>query len=430
VSAFVAYLLLPLIGIGIWRLNGVRKLDLGGRIAVAGAAGIAIVASVLAALSIVSIPWSRSVVLSIVVVIAAIGNLLGARASRPPLTTPGSRKHQRAGCPRSQGRALATAALIVIAILFVYGLLDARLSCGDLHFFWGPKAVRFYRDGGVTLGFLADPNTVRMNPGYPLLLPLIYAWSQTIAGHFSWFAAVLSTALFVFGSVALVRSTSGDDRAAVLMAATLAYAFAIADAAGAGEPPLIFFETLAIVAITFIRDPRAQTILAALGLAGAVMTKIEGATFAIAVVIALLALRRSFKRTLIIATPAAILLGAWLAFVRMHNLSEYYRGAAMPIYFAAVTKTLATLMKAASYELYGLPWIVPIVLIAVAPNRRNAALPLLIAILTFIAAFFFYIHLPDPTWWILSSAPRVLLTPLTALLIASAAAWRSADDLS
>jgi hypothetical protein len=102
----------------------------------------------------------------------------------------------------------------------------------------------------------------------------------------------------------------------------------------------------------------------------------------------------------------------------------------MPIYFAAVTKTLMTLAKSASYELYGLPWIVPIVLIALAPNRRNAALPLLIAILTFAAAFFFYIHLPDPTWWILSSAPRVLLTPLTALLIASAAAWRSADDLS
>jgi hypothetical protein len=51
-------------------------------------------------------------------------------------------------------------------------------------------------------------------------------------------------------------------------------------------------------------------------------------------------------------------------------------------------------------------------------------------VLTFAAAFFFYIHLPDPTWWILASAPRVLLTPLAALLIASAAAWRSAGDLS
>jgi hypothetical protein len=413
--AFAAYLVLPLIGIGIWRLDAVKKLDLGGRIAVAGAAGAAIVAAVLAALSIVSIGWSRSIVISIVIVITAVSIYV----ARPLRTREKQPMHR-----------LAMAALIVIALLLIYGLLDARLSCGDLHFFWGPKAVRFYRDGGVTLGFLADPNTVRMNPGYPLLLPLLYVWSETIARQFSWFSAVLSTALFLFGSVALVRSTSRDDRAAVLMAATLAYAFAIADAAGAGEPPLIFFETLAIVAITFIRDRRAQTVLAALGLACAVMTKIEGATFAIAVVIALTVLRQSFKRTMLIAAPAAILLGAWLAFVRLHNLSEYYRGAGMPIYFAAVTKTLLTLAKAASYELYGLPWIVPIVLIAIAPHRRNAALPLLIAILTFGAAFFFYIHLPDPTWWILASAPRVLLTPLTALVIASAAAWRSADDLS
>jgi hypothetical protein len=414
-SAFIAYLLFPIIGIGIWRLDAIRKLDLGGRIAIAGAAGIAIVAAVLAALSIVSIEWSRGVVLSILIVITAESIHFGRALP--------TRERQRID-------RLAMAALVILAILFTYGLLDARLSCGDLHFFWGPKAVRFYRDGGVTLGFLADPNTARMNPGYPILLPLIYVWSETIARQFSWFSAILSTALFLFGSVALVRSTSRDDRGAVLMAATLVYAFAIADAAGAGEPPLIFFETLAIVAITFIRNPRAQIVLASLGLAGAVMTKIEGATFAIAVVIALLLVRRTFKRTMLIAAPAAILLSAWLAFVRMHNLSEYYRGAGMPIYFAAVTKTLMTLAKSASYELYGLPWIVPIVLIALAPNRRNAALPLLIAILTFAAAFFFYIHLPDPTWWILSSAPRVLLTPLTALLIASAAAWRSADDLS
>jgi hypothetical protein len=415
VLAFAAYLLLPLVGIGIWRLDAVRRLDLGGRIAVAGAAGVAIVAAVLAALSIVSIEWSRGVVFSIVVVIMAESIYL----ARPLQTR---EKH-----PINR---IAMAALVIIAILLTYGLLDARLSCGDLHFFWGPKAVRFYRDGGVTLSFLADPNTARMNPGYPLLLPLIYVWSETIARQFSWFSAVLSTALFLFGSVALVRSTSRDDRVSVLMAATLAYAFAIADAAGAGEPPLIFFETLAIVAITFIRDRRAQIVLAALGLTCAVMTKIEGATFAIAVVIALVVVRKTFKQTMLIAAPAALLLGAWLAFVRLHNLSEYYRGAGMPIYFAAVTKTLVTLAKAATYELYGLPWIVPIVLIAIAPNRRNAALPLLVALLTFGAALFFYIHLPDPTWWILSSAPRVLLTPLTALVIASAAAWRSADDLS
>jgi hypothetical protein len=416
VLAFCAYLLLPLIGIGIWRLPSIRRLDLGGRIAAAGAAGAAIVAALLALLSIASIHWSRAVVFPAVAVIMIVSIYL-ARPLKRSLNT--ERKD-----------IWAIGALAIFAILVVYGLMTARMSCGDLHFFWGPKAVRFYRDGGVTVTFLGDPSAARMNPGYPLLLPLLYVWCETIAGQFSWWSAVLSTALFLFGSVALLRSTSRDTRGAVLMCATLAYAIAVADAAGAGEPPLIFFETLAIVAVTFVRESRDQTILAALGMAGAVMTKIEGATFAIAVVIAMLVLRRSPKRILFIALPAAVLLGAWLGFVRFHHLFEYYRGATMPIYFAALPNTLFTLAKAASYELYGLPWLASILLFILGPNRRNAILPMTIAVLTFLAAIFYYIHLPDPTDWILSSAPRVLLTPLTALLIASAAAWRSNGDLS
>jgi hypothetical protein len=392
-------------------------MDLGGRIAVAGAAGAAIVTAVLAALSIASIGWSRIVVVPIVVAITIASLYLAMPLKRsddlkPPVNV------------------IAITALAVFALLVVYGLLTARMSCGDLHFFWGPKAVRFYRDGGVTIAFLGDPNTVRMHPGYPLLLPLLYAWSETLAGQFSWWSAVLASALFLFGSVALVRATTRDDRGSLIMCATLSYAIAIAYAAGAGEPPLIFFETLAIVAVTFVREPRGQIILAALGLAGAVMLKIEGATFAIAVVAAMLILRRNVKRTVLIAAPAAVLLAAWLGFVKMNTLFEYYRGAGMPIYVAALPKTLSTLAKAASYDLYGLPWLVPIVLLVLGPHRRNAALPLLIAILTMGATVFFYIHMPDPTWWILSSAPRVLLTPLAALLIASVAAWRSSGDLS
>lgn len=415
--AFGAYLLLPLIGIGILRLDVVRRMDRGGRIATAGAAGAAIVAAVLALLSIASIGWSRAVVLSVVALIAGISVYL-------------ARTRESSGEQKMRLELVATVALSILALLVVYGLLTARMSCGDLHFFWGPKAVHFYRDGGITVAYLGDPSAARMNPGYPLLLPLLYSWSETIAGQFSWWSAILATALFLFGAVALLRATSRDQRSAVLMCATLAYALAVADAAGAGEPPLIFFETLAIVAITFIREPRGQMILAALGLAGAAMLKIEGTTFVIAVVIAMFLLRRSVKRTLVIAAPAAVLLLLWLGFVRFHHLFEYYRGAAMPIYFKALPSTLATIAKAASYELYGVPWLVPIALIILGPNRRNAMLPLAVSVLTFIAAIFFYIHLPDPTWWILSSAPRVLLTPLTALLIASAAAWRSADDLS
>ena len=399
--AFAAYLLLPLVGLAVWRLESVRRLDLPARIAVAFAAGALITGAVMTILSIVGVQWSRTVLVVVLGAIAGVGLYVG----------------QASACPgERQAKASLTSGIAFFLLLTLYGLLDARESCGDLHFFWGPKAVRFFREGGISFAGMSE----RMNPGYPPLLPLIYAWSNTLARHFSWFAAVLSTALFLFGSVATVRGMSRDDRGSLLMAATLSYTFAVAFAAGGGEPPLVFFETLAIAAMTFIDAP----LLAAMGLAGAAMMKIEGATFVIAVVIADLLIRRDVKRTLTIAAPAAVLLAAWLGFVKFNGLFELYRGAGMPVYFAALPAALVTVAKAASYDLWGLPWIVPIVLVALG-NVRRALFPLLVAILTFGAAIFFYIHLPDPTWWILSSAPRVLLTPLAALLIAAVAAWYS-----
>jgi len=409
VIAFIAYLLLPFIGLAVWRVEAVRRLDLPARIAVAFAAGALITGAVMTAMSIAHIPWSRT---GLLVVLGAIAGV-GAYAVWVPASA--GTGPAEAG-PHTKAR--STLGILLFVLLTVYGLLDARESCGDLHFFWGPRAVRFYRDGGIRVAYLADPNTTRMNPGYPPLLPLLYAWSHTLAKEFSWPAAVLATALFLFGSVAVVRAASGDDRGALLMAATLSYTFAVAYAAGAGEAPLIFFETLAIAALTFIDAP----LLAALGLAGAAMLKVEGATFVIAVVIADLIVRRNIKRTLAIAAPAALLLAAWLGFVRANGIFELYRGAAMPVYVAVLPQMAAVLGRAASYDLWGLPWLVPAVLVALGDVRR-AAIPLLIALLTFAAAVFFYIHLPDPTWWILSSAPRVLLTPLTALLIAAVAAW-------
>jgi hypothetical protein len=406
VLAFAAYLVLPLIGIGIWRLEAVRRLNLPARIGVALAAGTLITGAAMTLMSIVHVGWSRTALVLVLGAIAAVG----ARGSAPGT---------RAGIGRAAARPYIVG-MAIVALLTMYGLLDARESCGDLHFFWGPKAIRFYRDGGINLHWLADPNTVRMNPGYPLLLPLIYAWSHTVAQQFSWWAAVLSSALFLFGAVAIVRGASGDDRGALLMATTLSYAFAVAFAGGAAEAPLILFETLTIVALTFLDSP----LLASIGLAGAAMMKMEGGTFVIAVVIADLIVRRSVKRTAAIAAPAAVLLGAWVGLIKAYGITEYYRGAAMPVYLAGLPKFFASMAKAASYELWGLPWLVPAVLVAMG-NVRRALFPLLVMLLTLGVAIFFYIHLPDPEWWILSSAPRVLLTPLTALLIAGVCAWYS-----
>src|SRR5213592_767076 len=189
--AFAAYLALPVIGLGIWRLDAVRRLDPVARIAVAFATGALITGAVMALMSIVRVPWSRT---ALVVVLGAIAWVAWPRGFALRVASCGDAKP----CATRN----AQRATLFFLLLTIYGLLDARESCGDLHFFWGPKAIRFYRDGGINLHWLADPNTIRMNPGYPLLLPLIYAWSHTVAQQFSWWAAVLSSALFLFGAVA------------------------------------------------------------------------------------------------------------------------------------------------------------------------------------------------------------------------------------
>jgi hypothetical protein len=183
----------------------------------------------------------------------------------------------------------------------------------------------------------------------------------------------------------------------------------------------LLFEAITIAALTFVDNPRAQTFLASLGLAGAVFTKLEGATFAVAVFLTILIVQRKPKRAFIVIAPAALIFAAWMTFVFKNDLLYMYSGAKMPIYWSALPVTLKTLAKVAKFNLWWIPYLVPIVLIAIG-NVKRALVPLSIALLTTGATVYFYVHYPDPVWWIESSSPRVILTPLLALLIGAIAA--------
>ncbi len=410
---FAAFLLLPLFGLWTWRIEAVRRMDLAGRLAVAGAAGALVVPVVMALLSLMRVEWSRNLLYPVLGVIA-IASFFAQRpspaASRHPLPV-----------QRGEGRSVALVIILVFAALTCYGILTARESIGDLLFFWGPKGIHFSQAGGIDVDFLSNRNNP--NSDYPPLLPLLYAWAHMVAHQFSWWSAVLVTVLFLFAAVAIVRSWSGDNLGAALMAAALSWAFAVGYVAGGGDPPLLLFEALTLGALVFVENERQRDLLAAIGLAGTAWTKIEGATFVIAVVLAMIVLQRRIKRPLLIAVPAAVLVGAWVTFIVSNDLLFGYGGAKMGIHLAIIPKVLAMTMKWGSYELFGLTWIVPLVLVALG-NWRRALLPLAVALLTFGAAIFFYIHVPDPSWWIAASAARVLLTPLLCVLIAACAAWR------
>ncbi|HSP35401.1 MAG TPA: hypothetical protein VLU46_13890 [Thermoanaerobaculia bacterium] len=402
--ALAAYLLLPLFGLVTWRVDVVRRMNLAGRIAIAAAGGALTIAVAMALMSVAHVAWTRTSV-TIVFAILAIANIALARR---PLST--------------HHPALSTLGSLLFIALTFYGAMTARETCGDLAYFWGPKAVQFHRAGGVSADFLRNPDFYSMHPDYPPLVPLVYAWSSVFAGKFSWWAAVLTAPLLLAATVALVGATSGDAAGALLVAATLAYAFPVAFAAGGADPALVFFEALAICALVFVRDPRAQTILAAIGTAGAVWTKIEGTTFAIALVVALVLVRRQWKRAAAIAMPAIVLLAGWVVFIVAAGVVDMFAAAGRyPVHPSVLPTVLQLMGSAASYDLFWLPWIAPVVVIAFGDVRR-ALFPIAIAILTILAAIYFYVHVTDPAWWIAASAPRVLLTPLLALDIAAIAA--------
>jgi hypothetical protein len=403
--AFLAYLVLPVAGLMTWRIESVRRMDLGGRIAIAGAAGAVAMGAAMFVLSAIGVPWTRA---TLFIVLAILG-AAGFTHAKPART--------------SRNRAVS-AAIAVWIILAAYGAIDARESSGDLHYFWGPKAVRFYGAKRIDADFLRDRVFYSMHPDYPPLVPLLYAWSAVIAQRFSWWAALATAPLLLLGTGAVVRSSSGDDLGALLVVATLGQAMALGYAAGAADPLLVFFETIALAALVFIDEPRDQSILAAIGLAGAAWTKIEGTTFVIAVVVALLLARREWKRTALIAAPAAALIAAWTIFIGVEGITDMYAAAGRyPIYPHTLPATLRLMLSAASYNVAWIPWLAPLALIVIGDVRR-AAVPLLVCVLTIGAAIYFYLHAADATWWIASSAHRVLMTPLVALDIAAIEATR------
>jgi hypothetical protein len=412
--AVAAWLLLPVVGRFALRIDAVRRMPSAGRIAFCGVAGALTTGCVMFTMSVIGLPWTRLSLFLILGAIAAIGFLpvAGDRGPSPQMSRP---------------------AMLVIAVflaLTTYGALDSRESSGDLHYFWGPKAVRFFRAGHIDTTFLRNPDFYQMHPDYPPLLPLLYGWTNVLSGDFSWMAALAATPLLLLAIACVVWSTAGDAWGTVLIVATLAQAMAVGFAAGAAEPLLILFETTALAALLFVRDDRSRWQLAALGLAGAAWTKIEGTTFLIAVVVALILVRRQWRESVKIVVPALILIAAWTVFISHAGVLDMYAAAGRyPIHFSALPKTIKLVALAGSYDVFWIPWIVPAVLIAMGDVRR-AILPLVICVLTICAAVYFYIHADDPTWWIAASAPRVLLTPLMALDLAAIAAWTDVTALA
>ena len=391
-----------------------RALDLPGRVAIAFAGGTVIAGTLMFAMSVAGVRWTRVSLLVPGVVVLLIlwrtGNL-----ARPG----------RQDCLPSTEARRSTLLLLSIFALTFYGAATARMTSGDLLYFWGPKAIHFFDARAIDVAFLAFPHYYLMHPDYPPLQPLALVWSSVMTGRFSWWGAVLLAPLYLIATVVAFRSLAaprlGAAKAgayAALLAALLAFGFTAGRAAGGGDPMLLMFEVIALAALTFA-EGRDARVIASIMLAGAAFTKVEGSAFVVAIVIALLVVNR---RAIASAIPAVILIASWIYFARHHDLIDSYARTDKPLLLDKLGYVLYMGGWQASYRVMYLPWIAALAPLALGRSFRRAALPLLVAALSLGYTVFFYLHEPEPLWWIKASAERVLLTPLACLAVASAAA--------
>ena len=185
---------------------------------------------------------------------------------------------------------------------------------------------------------------------------------------------------------------------------------------------LLFFETVALAALTFADDLEA---VAAIALTGAVLTKIEGAAFAVVIVVLYAVTRRRRLKSFAIVAPAAVALAAWLAYVKHYGLIDLYRAGGRTIHWSVLPIVVKETANNAGYDAGHTPWLAALIPLHWAGNWERAAFPLTVGTCVIGYTVFVYMHEADPQFLIASSAPRLLLTALMCFAIASAASCDS-----
>ncbi len=414
---------LPLLGLPLAR-RFLAMPNAAATIGTAGALGALLLCAEMFLLSVVGIRWSVALLLAPFAVLAVVWR---PNARRPP------------AAPAAEPLpwpAIGAASLAWLAA--AYAAATARATSSDLLLFWGAKGERFAAARGIDVAFLRDPMHLLMHTDYPPMLTLLDAWAALVAGRFAWGAAMLSMPLFLglslltfygFARPSLGRRSAAEHTA--LLAALLGFVFVETLTAGNADPLLVYFEVLSLSAIVFAGDRAGGLAAAAVGLTGAVLTKVEGTPFAAIVILGFVLFGpggRRWRAAAVLGLPCLAALASWIAFGRAHGLLDVYRlrdHAALRL--ESGPAILRTIVQEGAYGAAFAPWIVVAVLIGLGSRSRD--LGLLLATAAGFLAFMVYMYatLPaDPTLWIRWSAARLLLTPLLCLALAAAAGARPA----
>jgi hypothetical protein len=418
---------LPLIGWPVAFARPFRALPTGCRLVLAGGVGGFFLSTVMTVFALLWVPWIPALLVAVAFLVSAGVRtpLSGQAAIEPPAREP----H---GIVSVAGALVSAAAVAAVTLSVMAG----ASTSGDLILFWGPKAQAFAAAGTIDAAFLKERFLEYLHPSYPPLITNIFAFASMVAGRFAWGAATATFPLILAGlAVALpgVLRLGASRAAANAIACVVVCGLGLigmeTDIAGSGEMPLLFFETLALALLVSpaASGPPTQ-LLAGLLLGGAAAAKVEGLPVVLAASVLFLVSRRHtvkpWPALLRLLGPTAIAVGLWFAFGASTGAFRGYRGYGdfFELHFAALGTVLQTITRSLWLVGYGLPFLIPLILLV---TRRRPWSPALLPLGTALALagflVFTYLHVPEPAHWVDWSAARVF-SPLVPLLSLAAVA--------
>jgi hypothetical protein len=434
----LALAVLPILGAPLLAHPGFRRWGLAGRAVVAGGVGAVLLSWAMTAWALAGLQWGPSVVAG--AAIAAFALRLALRggwpdSGRPPVAV--ETGEARAGTWTTRA-AIALTSISVLAVLAATAA--ARSTSPDLLLFWGPKAQSFAAARTIDAGFLRAPYLEYLQPYYPPLVTNVFAFGAMAVGRLP-LGAVTLTFPFLLAATAVglagVLQPASPSRAwptAALAASALGAIGIRASVAGNAEPFLWFFE---LVGVGILLSPAAGStggkLVAGLLLAGAAASKVEGLPFVVAAAVLFLVVHREARRPigrtlLLLLGPTVVALGTWFAFGAARNLFRGYRGYGkiLGVRWSSLPGVIEAIGISIWHTGYALPWLVPLVLLLLAPAKdRRALLPAGIAVV--LVGFLLFVYSTtsgsDPKVLVSWSAVRVF-APLSGLFVLSSFASR------
>jgi hypothetical protein len=310
-------------------------------------------------------------------------------------------------------------------------------TSADLSYFWGVKATRFALDRGIDFQWLQQPHLIHLHPNYPPLWPVSLAWGALVAGPLPWTTVPILTWLYVIATGLILHSLlrrrlgrRGATVVSLLWFAVLTGSTARSFSGGSAEGPLLLFVTVAVTTLVVEDRHDAPKLrwLAACALAGAVLTKSEGAVAATLIVIGTAIRDAVWRRpdvlrtTSRLAVPAVAAAALWFSIRMVHGLplTDPIRETVLYVDVSQIEVILKTCARLLGAGALWVGWVAPLLAVtAVRPLHPVHALPgLAVAVGMPLFAVAYFLHANgNPIELIVWTFPRLIQPAISAWIV-------------